>query len=570
MTGHVASSMEGTEVDIGRTQASQGQAAGFGEINGVVESLTRLSEASQQNPCRELLMNSVPFGVLLLDSELRLLAANKAYSIYFDQATEFSLGAPLQSLLPHADESGIVAILRRALKTGRTIPVRNFRYDGFGKGATYWNGSAIPVRLSADDGPYDSVAMVALEVTEEIVAREQLASLAVIAEHRAAELEAQHAQLNAVIEAAPVALVVCDIQARITAFNSAAREHYESLGMIDRLGGDVPISTPWSVTMHGDDGEELAAQQLPIMRSLGGERCFDEVVHYHPAPPYARKIACVNSAPIRNANGLVTGAVAAISDITQDRRIQEEIEENYQREHAIATKLQESFTARDMPEVEGFAYAQAYRPARDSTIVGGDFYDIFRVADGKYAVVMADVAGKGLNSVAYTAMTKFILRAYALEDCDPAGSLVRLNDALCACTPSELFVTLVYGILDCGKKTFTYANAGHEHPLLRRNATGEAHLLEVTGPAIALQKGSTYGTREIALEPGDVLVFYTDGITDAGTGTDRLGQERLLELLAVCGDGCMHEFVSSTVALAQDYAGGRLADDIALLAIKAL
>lgn len=565
-------------MDIGRTKASQKHTTepsqimpvDFGEIDAVVESLTRLSEARQHNPCLELLMNNVPFGVMLLDSELRLIAANKAYSVYSEQAGQFSPGSPLESILPRADESGITAILRRALSSGRTIPVRNFRYDGFRQGVTYWNGSAIPISLSSEYGPPDAVAMVALEVTEEILAREQLASLAVIAEHRAAELEAQRAQLNAVIEAAPVALVVCDTQARIIASNSAAREHYESLGIIERLGCDIPISTPWPISMHGDDGEDLAAEQLPIMRSLGGERCFDEVVHYLPSPPHARKVACVNSAPIRNAHGLVTGAVAAMSDITQERRIQEQIEESYQREHAIATKLQESFTARDLPEIEGFEYAQAYRPAKDSAIVGGDFYDVFRVAEDRYAIVMADVAGKGLNSVVYTAMTKFILRAYALEDCAPELSLARLNDALYACTPYELFVTLVYGILDCGKRTFTYANAGHENPLLRRSSTGEAELLQVTGPALALQKGFAYKTHEIALDPGDVVVFYTDGITDAGTGADRLGQERVLELLAMCGDGSADEFVESTMRLAQDYAGGRLADDAALLAIKAL
>jgi sigma-B regulation protein RsbU (phosphoserine phosphatase) len=130
-------------------------------------------------------------------------------------------------------------------------------------------------------------------------------------------------------------------------------------------------------------------------------------------------------------------------------------------------------------------------------------------------------------------------------------------------------VTLVYGIIDSDNRTFTYANAGHEHPLLRRQATGDAQLLDVTGPAIAL-KGSIYRTRELDVEAGDVLVLYTDGITDAGTGRDRLGQERLRELLAMCGDGSVEEFVVSTMSLAQDYAGGRLADDAALLAIKAL
>lgn len=562
-------------MDIGKTQSNlngrsrPGRQGASTAVGVVVDSLARITEVREQNPCLELLMNSVPFGVLLLDTQLRLISANKAYSVYFSHQTQFSPGATLQSLLPQAEESGVVAILRRALNTGRAIPVRHFRYDGFGGRVTYWNGSAIPVSFSGAKDSCDAVALVALDVTDEIVAREQLASLAVVAEHRAAELEAQRAQLNAVIEAAPVALVVCDTTARIIAYNSAAREHFESLGIASRLSSETPISTPWPIVMRTDDGAELTAEQLPVMRSLGGERCYDEVIHYFPAQPLNQKVACVNSAPIKNAQGYVMGAVAAISDITQERRIQERIDENYQREHAIATKLQESFTARDLPEIEGFTYAQDYRPARDSTIVGGDFYDVFRVAEDKYAVVMADVAGKGLNSVVYTAMTKFILRAYALEDAEPACSLGRLNEALYACTPPELFVTIVYGILDSAAKTFTYANAGHEHPLLRRHSSGEAHLLEVTGPAAALQSGSRFEAREVELGPGDVLVFYTDGITDAGSGSDRLGQDRLRELLETHGGGSAEEFVASAMGLAQDVAGGKLADDAALLAIKA-
>ena len=93
----------------------------------------------------------------------------------------------------------------------------------------------------------------------------------------------------------------------------------------------------------------------------------------------------------------------------------------------------------------------------DEELVGGDFYDIFQLHEGRYGVVMADVSGKGLKAAVYTAMTKYMLRAYALRESDPKSVLARLNDALTSCTPPEVFVTLVYAIIDEQARTLVYA-----------------------------------------------------------------------------------------------------------------
>ena len=223
-----------------------------------------------------------------------------------------------------------------------------------------------------------------------------------------------------------------------------------------------------------------------------------------------------------------------------------------------------------MPDIEGFEYEHAYRTAKDASMVGGDFLDIFRVGEGKYAIVMADVAGKGLKSAVYTAMTKYILRAYALEQCCPKLTLARLNDALSACTPFEVFVTLAYGILDTQERSFTYGNAGHEEPLLLRADSGIVSRLEVTGCALTLLPESTYAAHCVQLSPGDVILLYTDGITDAGNGIDRMGQERLAALLQSHGTGALPELVGCVIEEAREFAGGVLADDSALLAIRAL
>ena len=564
-------------MSIGRTQARQAlrveDRVGL-EVEGldaVVESLTRLSDIKQRHPALELLMHNVPFGVLLLDAELRLLGANRAYKESFDPATEFSLGTPIHELLPNADQCGIIRILRRALDKGRAVRVKSFRYDGFSRGATYWNGSAIPVRLLSHDGPHDAVAMVVLEVTEEILACEQLASFAVLAERRALETELEKSRLNAVIEAVPVPLLVCDADRRVTAFNSAATRLFAMLGLGDWLRtGSMVGDVPPPLRARSSDGKPIAIRLLPVIRSLQGETCKGVVVHYQAVSSAPRITLRIESAPLVDNEGQITGAVAALSDITQQVRDQEQIKENYEREHAIAVKLQETFLAFDLPRMDGFEYEQAYHPAKDASMVGGDFCDIFRVGEDEYAIVMADVAGKGLKSAVYTAMTKYILRAYALEQSDPCIALSRLNDALSACMPSEMFVTLAYGVLDTRRRVFTHANAGHEHPLLRRACEGDVCMLEVTGRALALMEGSIYTTQSVDLASGDVIVLYTDGITDAGFGSDRLGQERLMDLLKSHGDAPLVDLVNVIVRSAQQFAGGVLADDAALLAIRAL
>jgi len=410
-----------------------------------------------------------------------------------------------------------------------------------------------------------------LGVADEVSAREQLADFAVPAERRTAETELEKAGLNAVIEAVPVPLLIYGADGALTASNSAARRLCALSGLLQWLeSGAKAGAVPLSIRLRDARNRPIPTHRFPVVRSLAGEVCKNSVVHVHSLVSGLESSLRIDSAPLIDTNGNITGAVAAIFDITDLVRAQKQVEENYEREHAIAVKLQESFLASDLPPIEGFEYEQAYHPARDASMVGGDFCDVFRVSSAEYAIVMADVAGKGLKSAVYTAMTKYILRAYALEQSDPCTVLARLNDALVACTPHEVFVTLVYGILDTGRRTFTYSNAGHEHPLLRRAFEADIHMLEVTGRALALMEGSTYTGQSVELACGDVLVLYTDGITDAGSGAQRFGQDRLMRVIALHGDAPLAVLVSAIVREAQQFAGGVLADDAALLAIRAL
>lgn len=529
-----------------------------------------LIDLVQQQSSIESLMSGMPIGIIVLDTDLTILDVKGTYADYFESATSLQPGIPITEALPMIEESGILSMLRLAIETKRPVHMRNFRYEGFKHGPTYWNGSTTLVNLKYGDERREAIVMLVVDVTEEITAREQLAALASLTDLKAMEIRTEQAKLDTIIQYMPIPLIVCDRDGKLQAYNAEAKQLHDKLGYVQWVFSTDGYEVGPSLYLTDVDSEPVEAEKTPLARSLRGEICTNVILRCRTASDNSYVTLSINSAPFRDKDGEITGVVAAILDTTEQQKAQEQIEKNYLREHAIATKLQESFMARDLPDIEGFEFSQAYHPAKDAAMVGGDFYDIFCLGDGKYAIVIADVAGKGLKSAVYTAMTKFILRAYALEENSPDMVLGRLNDALFSYIPVEIFVTLVYGIIDTKTGIFTYANAGHEQPILYRADTGKAATLDVTGRALALIKGSTYSTRSLIINSNDILVLYTDGITDAGSGINRLGQERVMEVLESKASFPMDDLANSIMSAAREFAGGILADDAALFVIKAL
>ena len=514
----------------------------------------------------QLIIDSMPAGVMLLDSELKLLAWNKVYMRYFGPSVKWRVGASLDSVLPQAEESGITSRLHRAVRTGRAVRVREFRYDGLRQGVTYWRGVAAPVDTQLEDGSKAALAVVAVEVTEEVVARERLEQLAALAQRRADELEEERARLNSIIESMPVALLVCNSDLDVVASNSVARQYAEALRTeeLSETISEAELSR-FVQALHGNGAPPT--EESAILRSLQGECCKGHTKTLRGRSDTEMTVS-TDTAPLRDANGEVVGVVVACSDITEQIHAEEHILEIYRREHAVVEKLQASFMLTECPKLDRFDMAQRYKAALDEALVGGDFYDVFRVDDQKLGVVIADVAGKGLKAAVYTAMTKYMLRAYALEESAPELVLARLNEALSACTPTEVFVTLIYGILDAEEGTFNYASAGHEHPIHYSVSARAGTMLDVTGRALALLQGSSYTTQTVLIDRGDVLLLYTDGITDAGWGVNRLGQERLQDMVVAGAALSAREIADHVMSATLEFGGGRAVDDAALVVIK--
>ena len=194
-----------------------------------------------------------------------------------------------------------------------------------------------------------------------------------------------------------------------------------------------------------------------------------------------------------------------------------------------ARQVQRNLLPTHSPRILGFRLAGTWQPARQ---VAGDYYDYISLGDGQFGIVIADVSDKGMPAALFMATTRSVVRASILDEHDPARALQRANRLLCADAANGMFVTLFLGILDSRTRKFTFANAGHNPPLLWRAETKRLERLLPHGLALGILPYSAYASNQIMLQPGDVLVLYTDGATDAMNKREQgFGERRLSDLV---------------------------------------
>jgi sigma-B regulation protein RsbU (phosphoserine phosphatase) len=199
------------------------------------------------------------------------------------------------------------------------------------------------------------------------------------------------------------------------------------------------------------------------------------------------------------------------------RRLQRnllEANERMARELTLAAQVQASFMQRNLPTVPGWQMAVSLIPARTTS---GDFYDVVELPGGKLGFLIADVVDKGVGAALYMAMSCALLRAYTGEHpAEPGLACQAVNARLLEYATADQFVTVFLAVLDPESGLLTYSNAGHNPPIwLRSNAGGQVQLLRNTGLPLGVIEGGAWQSQAVQMTPGDVLVLYTDGITDA-------------------------------------------------------
>ena len=259
-------------------------------------------------------------------------------------------------------------------------------------------------------------------------------------------------------------------------------------------------------------------------------------------------------------------ALALQSDQLQQARLGQE---RLEREMQLAREIQQAFIPDQRPQMEGWQLSAVWRAARQ---VAGDFYDLLELPDGRLGLLIADVADKGMPAALFMVLTRTLVRAAVRSKLSPAQVLTSVNDLLVPDAKQGMFVTAFYAVLSPDSGQLVYANAGHNPPLLCRADRNTAELLEKGGIALGVIEGDHFQDRDITLQPGDTVIFYTDGITEAMSPTgDLFGEERLLEAIKSQGtcdaDMTLNAIEESIVA---HRSTAPTSDDITLLVLQRL
>jgi serine phosphatase RsbU (regulator of sigma subunit) len=204
-----------------------------------------------------------------------------------------------------------------------------------------------------------------------------------------------------------------------------------------------------------------------------------------------------------------------------------------------------------LPKLSGYDIAAYYQPARE---VGGDFYDFLRLQDGCLGLVMGDATGKGMPAALVMAAARSMLRAVAQSSDSPGEVLKRANAALVADIPPNMFVTCFYAVLDPETGRLRFANAGHDLPYLRHD--GGIRELRARGMPLGLMPGMSYEEKEIELDVGEGIFFYSDGLVEAHDREGEMfGFPRLRRLIAANSVGSGEELVNFLLEELYSFAG---------------
>jgi len=252
------------------------------------------------------------------------------------------------------------------------------------------------------------------------------------------------------------------------------------------------------------------------------------------------------------------------------RQLQRELQEANQRmEHELrlAGRLQATFLPDTPPTIPGWQIALMLQPAGAAS---GDFYDIARLSRGRWGILMADVVDKGVSAAIYMVLCWSLIRTYAVDYPEhPERVLQEANRRLLATRANE-FVTVFYGVLDPATGALVYANAGHCPPLVLSAGHGPVRQLARTGIPLGIDHNHEWNRAAVELAPGDALVLYTDGITEAQDRThELLGEERLARCIEEHRGDSAQEVMSGILTCRREFVGSApQSDDIALMVVR--
>lgn len=250
---------------------------------------------------------------------------------------------------------------------------------------------------------------------------------------------------------------------------------------------------------------------------------------------------------------------AAQAQLIEKERIEKELQ--------LAADIQLSILPDVLPDTDAFGFGARILPARQ---VGGDFYDVFELKDHRIGVLIGDVADKGVPSALFMARAHALIMAEADRGMTPVEVMSLVNAHITRLQKSTQFVTVLYGILDLTTREFSYARAGHEPPLIAHANGGVERLPHSPGMALGLWEPVTLDEKKVNLAPGDLLLLYTDGMTDCRDPKgEPFGLERIKQIFGESSKFSAQQACNTLLDTLQTYQdGAKQDDDVTLVALK--
>jgi PAS domain S-box-containing protein len=547
---------------------------------------------------------TAPVGLAFLDNDQRYVRVNEALAAMNELPVEDHLGRSIEDVLGAAGAE-LAEVLHEVLRSGTALHDVEVEFESPGRPGDVRHFVASYTPVAGRDGTPVGVGITVIDITE----RRRL-------------LEAEHTarlRADAAAKAEREARARADFLVRAGEILDASLDYEETLANVARIA--VPDVADWCVlnvldesgelrrvaTAHADSqrralGEEIirrfgddpsASGSTQAVARTGVTRVArevtDELIAAQVSDPEHRELVrrlglrSVIIAPL-TARGRVFGTLTLASADSGrlfeavDVQLAEELAhragvaiENarlYTERTHIAHTLQAKLLPERLPQIPGALLAARYRAAGELNEVGGDFYDVFARSEREWALVVGDVSGKGAEAAAATALARYTLRAGALEEPAPAGALLRLNTMMLADGSSQFAtVVLAYAAADdAGGLRLTLSLGGHPQPLVLR-ADGRVEPAGTFGSLLGTIDAPRLGDAEVGLRPGDLVLLYTDGVTEAGDRLAPFGQLGLSALLAELAGESPQAVVDAVEAAVVDAQAGEPRDDIALLAL---
>jgi serine phosphatase RsbU (regulator of sigma subunit) len=257
----------------------------------------------------------------------------------------------------------------------------------------------------------------------------------------------------------------------------------------------------------------------------------------------------------------------------ESARLQEEerARQRLEEELALGRQIQLSLLPEATPSLPGWQIVAKYRSARQ---IGGDFYDFLELSKDplRLGMVIADVSDKGVPAALFMAMCRTMIRSIGFSGKNPAHVLVRTNELMLKESRADLFLGAIYAILEPESGRLVYANGGHSRPLWYHHQANEIIELRSDGIILGMFDEVSIEEKEMMIGPGDILLFYTDGVTDATDDTGALyGKDRLLQIIAECKDESAAQIAETVLEAINQFTGPTpQSDDLTILVLKRL